>query len=435
MKVLLSSIGTRGDMEPFLAVGQMLMARGHEVVCTMPEQFGPLVEETGLRFRSLGPEFMDMLDSDDGRKAMGGGGESILGKFLPMLRLARRGPIVNRKMIERQRVIFEEEKPERVVCNGKSTYPFIWEIEGRHLDIQRPKPTVLLPIPYMHYVKGHAHLVFNRNLGSFLNILTFRLTNFGLVKSVMISIKSLHLKNKIKRSEVKESILNGDSIYTISPTLFPRPNYWPENLQVLGHYERSIQSEWSPTKALEDFLSTSEKIVFITFGSMTNPAPEAITKLLMDVCVKKGIKAIFNIAAGGLVEPKKYDRSQFHFIDRVPYAWIFPKIYAVVHHGGSGTTHTALKYGCASMIIPHIIDQFAWNDIVARQGVGPKGPSMGKIQNNLKSSSTLLKKLLSDLVANPSYKDNALKIGRTITHENFEDLLIERILYKAHLAQ
>ncbi|MFK8057357.1 MAG: glycosyltransferase [Saprospiraceae bacterium] len=424
MKVLLSSIGTRGDIEPFLAVGQMIKAQGHDVVCTMPEQFGPLVAEAGLQFRSLGPEFIDMLDSEDGRRAMGGGGGSPLKKFASMVRLARLGPIVNREMIARQCIIFEEEKPDRVVCNGKSTYPFIWQIEGQHLHIERPAPTVLIPIPYMHYVEGHAHLVFNRNLGSVLNKLSFKLTDLGLIQSIMISIKNLSLAHPIKRREVKKAAFSANTIYTISPTLFPRPTYWPLNLQVLGYHERTIQSDWKPSAELEEFLDSEEKIIFITFGSMTNPAPKKVTELLLTACKRAGVKAVFNTAAGGLAEPETYDKSNFYFLERVPYGWIFPKVYAVVHHGGSGTTHTALKYGCASMIIPHIIDQFAWNKIVASKGAGPKGPSIAKLQ---RKKNTQIESLLKDLVSNASYKVNAKRLSQIINSEDHEAALLQRL--------
>lgn len=414
-------------MEPFLAVGQLLKLRGHDVVCTMPEQFGTLVEETGLRFKSIGPEFVNMLDSEDGKKAMGGGGGSSLQKLFAMVRLARLGPIVNRKMIERQRSVFEEEKPDRIVCNGKSTYPFIYQIEGRHLGVQRPAPIVLLPIPYMHYVKGHAHLVFNRNLGSILNKLTFKLTNFGLIQSVMSSIQALNLACRIKRREVKDALFQAKTIYTISPTLFPRPSEWPSHLQVLGYHERTADTNWTPLKELEDFLSKSEKTVFITFGSMTNPAPEAVTRLFMTACEQHGIQAIFNTAAGGLAEPKHYDKNQFHFLEKVPYAWIFPKVYAVIHHGGSGTTHTALKYGCASMVIPHIIDQFAWNDIISSKGAGPKGPSMKAIQRKMPKIKSEISELILALLSNSKYKEKSLELSTQIKLENYKESLLEAI--------
>ena len=74
MKILLTSIGTRGDMEPFLAIADMLKAAGHKTVCLFPEQFRPLAEDGGHRFESLGPEFMDLLESPLGKIVMGGSG-------------------------------------------------------------------------------------------------------------------------------------------------------------------------------------------------------------------------------------------------------------------------------------------------------------------------------------------------------------------------
>lgn len=97
---------------------------------------------------------------------------------------------------------------------------------------------------------------------------------------------------------------------------------------------------------------------------MINNDPTEKTKIILNILQRNGIPAIINTASGGLVEPENYDKEQFYFVNRIPYDWVFPKLYAVIHHGGSGTTHTAIKYGCASLIIPHIIDQYVWNKIV-----------------------------------------------------------------------
>lgn len=71
MKFLIISIGTRGDMEPFLAIAQMLKEKGHEVVCAFPAQFEKLAQDTGVGFASLGPEFMDMINSPECKAVMG----------------------------------------------------------------------------------------------------------------------------------------------------------------------------------------------------------------------------------------------------------------------------------------------------------------------------------------------------------------------------
>ncbi len=79
------------------------------------------------------------------------------------------------------------------------------------------------------------------------------------------------------------------------------------------------------------------------------------------------------MSAGELVELNKYDTKQFHFVSGIPYDWILPKVYGVIHHGGSGTTHMVLRNGCVSLIIPHIIDHYIRDARVAELGTGPRG--------------------------------------------------------------
>lgn len=71
------SVGTRGDMEPFLAIGEILKEKAHQVICAFPEQYRNIAEESNLEFASLGTKFIDLLDSDYGKAAMGGSGSEI----------------------------------------------------------------------------------------------------------------------------------------------------------------------------------------------------------------------------------------------------------------------------------------------------------------------------------------------------------------------
>jgi UDP:flavonoid glycosyltransferase YjiC (YdhE family) len=107
---------------------------------------------------------------------------------------------------------------------------------------------------------------------------------------------------------------------------------------------------------------------------------------------------------------------------QVPYDLIFPKIYGVIHHGGSGTTHMALKYGCASMIIPHIIDQFAWNSLLADLGVGPLGVKINKI-----TTKSLEPKII-ELMNNKKFKERAEEIKTQMAQENFKYKLLNEII-------
>ena len=155
---------------------------------------------------------------------------------------------------------------------------------------------------------------------------------------------------------------------------------------------------------------------------MTNPEPEEKTKIFLDILERNNIPAIINTASGGLVKPDKYNIELFHFVSRIPYDWILPKIYGVIHHGGSGTTHTALKYGCVTMIIPHIIDQFVWNKIIYSKGVGPKGIKIGRI-----TKKKLEPKIL-ELVNNRSFKKKAEQVASQMAKEDFREELYNSIV-------
>jgi sterol 3beta-glucosyltransferase len=415
MKIILMSIGTRGDMEPFLAIGEILQGKGHQVICAFPEQFRNLAENSHLHFASLGTKFIEMLDSDIGKVAMGGGG-SGLKKFVANVKLARNQTEVNKELVNRQLELIEEEKPDRIVYNGKVTYPIIWSLDHRE------RTSLVSPLPYMHYVRDHTHVAFNSNYGPFLNKLTYSLADFGLVTMVMITKKWLGIKRKITRTQVKDALRSIKVIYTISPSLFLRPDYWGKNLKVLGFHQRSETTNWHPDSALRGFLEKQHRTLFITFGSMINPEPEEKTKIIIEILERNQIPAIMNTASGGLVKPDGFDSEWIHFVSQIPYDWIFPRIYGVIHHGGSGTTHLALKYSCATMIIPHIIDQFVWNDIVYEKGVGPKGVSIGKI-----TTKNLEPKIL-ELMNNSSFKRKAEQIASQMRKEDFREEIHKAII-------
>jgi UDP:flavonoid glycosyltransferase YjiC (YdhE family) len=346
---------------------------------------------------------------------MGAGGSGWI-KFMATLRLAVNQGEANKELAFKQYEIINRENPDKIVYNGKAVYPVLW-------GLKNPGKTIFLsPIPYMHYVEGHTHIAFNSNFGTFLNKLTFSLAYFGMVTTTLMAKKWLKLNDKVSRKQIRHFLRFNKSVYTISPALFPRPSHWHENLQVLGYHERDKTVNWQPDKALEEFLARHPKILLVTFGSMLNTSPEEKTKIILEVLGHNKIPAIINTASGGLVMPENYDPEMVHFVNRIPYDWIFPKMYAVVHHGGSGTTHMGLKHGCVTLIIPHIIDQFAWNNIVKELGAGPNGDKVGQLKAGI-----LAPKIL-DLWNNENYKTRAEAIAAQMYKEDFQEEIYHFII-------
>lgn len=414
MRILLMSIGTRGDCEPFLGVGEMLRERGHEVVCAFPEQYRLLAEDSGFSFCSLGSEFIAMLDSDIGRKALGSG-KGGWEKLSATLKFGKISLPIQTKMIDLQHEIVQQQSPDCIILHPKATYPIPWSLKtGGNI-------TMLSTVPCMyHEVKGRSNVGINKNLG-ILNPLTYKLVNAANVQAVMIAVRRL-FKGQFSAGQIKSKLKNMKIFYTVSPSIFPQPDYWPENAIVAGFWERNKTTNWQPEPELVRFLEKHKKILFVTFGSMVNADPSGKTALFLEALGECGIPAIINISGGGFEKPDSYDKENIYFTASIPYDWAFQRMYAVIHHGGAGTTHSALKAGCASMAIPHAVDQPMWNDFIHASGAGPKGMRIEKLRKDN------LTEALLDLFNNSSYKENAERIAKSMNNEDFSDKLYNFII-------
>ena len=422
MKAILFSLGSRGDIEPFLALGEILRDKNWEIICVFPEQFREMVEKEGYSFYGFNKEFIEILILSKKANLITGGEGSLLKRIRTLSSLTKSVLNVNKEITNQQRDITNQEKPDYIFYNQKCIYPIIWGMKNQNRSI------LVNSFPCLfHKVKSHSiiGLKGGGDYGAFLNTLSYSIPN--LVRSVVIhrTTKRFHKEFKglkINPLKISNAILKKEkSFYTISPTLFPKPNDWHGKVNVVGYYERSKTKDWKPDNELLDFIQTHKKIVFISFGSISNPNPEEKTSIILNILKKHKIPAIINTSWGGLIKPNEHP-DHIHFVQNIPYDWIFPKVYAVVHHGGSGTTHTALKFGCASLVIPHFIDQFFWNKTVAKLGAGPKGISIKKLNEK-----DFEFKLL-DLLKNEGYKKKAKLIAVKMQNESDKNKLYEMII-------
>jgi sterol 3beta-glucosyltransferase len=406
MKALLISMGTRGDIEPFLAVGEILRERGWEVVCLFPEQFRDMTEGMGFRFHGFSAEFLKLIDGSDAKQLLGGEGGSF-SRLRNWSSLARKGMKLARESVDIQHRVQIDEAPDRVIYHPKCNTAIIW-------GMANPGRAIMLST-----IPGLAHAVDDlapmwKDFGRTLNRASFWLIN----RIKAIAIKRFTKKQAedlgisgLTSSKINRAMLETEkTIYTVSPSLFQRPEYWPETAQVVGYFERDKSVDWRPGEGLLSFLDEHEKIVFISFGSMTNTDPQRKTEAIVNVLRRHKLPAIINTSWGGLTEID-YAPDHVFFVNNIPYDWLYPKIYAVVHHGGSGSTHMALKYGCPSLVIPHALDQPFWARIVRDRGVGPKEIPIGRL------SEADFEEQLLDLYSNQDYKRCAVLIAEKMATE------------------
>jgi len=416
MKVLLFAIGTRGDIEPFLAIAQLLRERDCDVVCVFPEQFKEMTLEMDVTFRGFSKDFLELLESKEAKMFMGGQG-SFFRRIGFLIKLARNGKKLSNDIISLQHQIQEEEQPDRILYHPKCNYSLLW-------GMANPGKSMLVsPVPGVAHPIRHTSIL--GNYGRVLNVFSVKLGN--VVKAIMLKRYSNRYRDHYQGQKpgvsaiMKVMLRKENTLYAISNSLFPKPDYWPSNAHMVGYHERDKTINWHPDQELLNFLAKHEKIVFISFGSMTNSDPAEKTRIITEVLKNNRVPAIINISWGGLEQINPCP-DHIHFVNNIPYDWIFSRVYAVVHHGGSGTTHTALKYACPSLIIPHIIDQFFWRRIIIDLELGPDSASIKKL-NEINFEQSLLA-----LLNNESYQVNARTISEKMKKESNKERLYELIV-------
>lgn len=411
MKYLFASIGTRGDIEPFIALAQLLQENGHQVKLACPEQYLYLLDNLSISSFGLDKRFIQLIQ-EEGKQIMGGK-VGFLKRISLLISLYKKSLRINRNLMQQQATLVKEFEPDIFVFSSKALYGLI-----HHAQFPG-KAIWLSPIPCMVYpVQEYPNIGFRVNFGSFFNKKSYQLANAGIVKNISQSVKKLNWVSEPSSRQLKESIKTVPLIYSISPELYARREDWPQQVQVLGYLERDKKQHFEPSDKLKVFLQKYPKVLFLTFGSMENPEPLENTLLFLKVLKDLNIPTIVNCANGGLQEVSEAGEL-FYFVKGIPYDWILPQVYAAIHHGGAGTTHLALKYSCPSMIIPHIADQYHWNQIIHKKQLGPKGVALKK------ANYKMLKVKISDLWNNETYLRTSQKMSDKMRSEDVTALYLD----------
>ncbi|UZD23616.1 glycosyltransferase [Algoriphagus halophytocola] len=421
MKIVFSALGTRGDIEPFLSQAEIFSEAGHEIVCLFPEQFREKVSQLGYKFLGFDRRFLELIDSQSGKNIMGGGG-SAWNQFKNYIQLAKSSMSLQQILIDQQRDVLLEEKPDRVIFHAKCLYYFV-------AAMARPDQfTFLTPLPCLtHPTEEFPHIGLGKwkPFGKKLNLFSYRLVN-GARRLTMKKFLKKHYSdfpdlkiNSTSLRKFEEEKL--ETVYTISPTLFPKPGYWPKSAHIVGYFFRNQMKSFLPDPNLEKWLKKYSKAILITFGSMGNPKPKEHSATIIHLLQKHKIPAIVNLSWGGLEKIEGTDESIF-YVDQIPYEWILPKLYGIIHHGGSGTTHHGAAHGCVQMIMPHIIDQYFWNRIIVKRGLGPLGPSIHDLDE------VDFERALLDFWQNPTYKSTAKTISDQLKQEAPRNFVLDLVL-------
>jgi UDP:flavonoid glycosyltransferase YjiC (YdhE family) len=162
--------------------------------------------------------------------------------------------------------------------------------------------------------------------------------------------------------ERRVPVLNGFSAHIV-----PRPPDWGEHICITGYWYPE-EEDWHPPDDLRRFIESGPPPVFIGFGSMPIRDPARTTAIVLDAHLQSGQRAVLHTGWAGIGRQEL--PNNVYKIEYAPYAWLFPRMAAVVHHGGAGTTAFGVRAGVPAIIVPFLFDQFYWGKRLAALGVG-----------------------------------------------------------------
>jgi UDP:flavonoid glycosyltransferase YjiC (YdhE family) len=204
----------------------------------------------------------------------------------------------------------------------------------------------------------------------------------------------------------------------VSPQVVARPPDWGPHVHVTGYWFPRAP-DWLPPEGLLRFLDTGPPPVFVGFGSMSLRDPARTLDIVLEALARSGQRGVVHAGWGRL--GRRDLPSDVYTIDYAPYDWLFPRMGAVVHHGGSGTTAFALRAGVPSLVVPFVFDQFYWGRRVHELGAGPPPIPYKKL------NASDLAEAIRWATGDPLIGEHAARIGLAIRREDGLQRAVERI--------
>jgi sterol 3beta-glucosyltransferase len=403
MRVVLLAVGSRGDVQPYISLGLGLKVAGHRVRIVTHEEFRHFITGHGLDYGYIPGNIHELIGSETGQAWLKSG-DSVVA-------FMHRYP----KLIHSFLDTFLDDAWN--ACQDAECIMYsIFGSAGYHIAEALGIPCICTPLQPITRTHAFPFMGGFRtgNIRS-LNYVTYlmseqlfwqpvrKMTNVWRVRTLKIPPLSFWGPFDAVYEHKQPHL------YGISPSVLPKPDDWPDNHHITGYWFLDGSKSWQPSPDLQKFLASGPDPIYIGFGSMVARDPEE----MIDVVVKAlQMTEKRGIVAAGWSTLAFSQRDDIYVTDSVPHDWLFPKVAAVIHHGGAGTTAAGLRAGIPSVILPFFADQPFWGKRVAELGVGPR-PIM---QKNL--TARHLADAIMQATTNKHMITRAAELGRQIRSEN-----------------
>ncbi|KAL1387049.1 hypothetical protein HDK64DRAFT_309589 [Phyllosticta capitalensis] len=441
MNVVIHVVGSRGDVQPFVALGKVLKdIYHHRVRLATHPVFKGFVEENGLEFFSIGgdpaelmafmvknpglmPGMETLKNGDVGKRRKGiaeiidgcwrscievgdGFGPDAVDATEAWVNSGGNDPGVSTgtgKPFVADAIIANPPSFAHVHCAEKLGIPL-------HMMFTMPwSPTQAFPHPLANIQRSNAETgVANYMSYNLVDILTWQglgdiINKFRTRTLNLEYLSTFSAMGLLARLRVPYT-------YCWSPALIPKPKDWGHHISVAGFFFLSLASNYTPDPDLAAFLDAGPPPVYIGFGSIVVDDPNAMTTMIFEAIKKLGIRALVSKGWGGLGADELGIPEGVFMLGNVPHDWLFKRVSCVVHHGGAGTTAAGIACGKPTVVVPFFGDQPFWGAMVAKAGAGPlpvpyKHLTADKLAESIQEA------------LKPSSKDRAEELAAKISRE------------------
>ncbi|MGA2110579.1 MAG: glycosyltransferase [Anaerolineales bacterium] len=413
MRVGIITIGSWGDIQPYIALGKGFQRAGYEVRLFTHGAYGSAVRREGLDFLDLGVDPQTVME--------GVMRETRLGERPNRIPFARQITFMREALREAQPLLKEgaercwqaAQDIDALFFNPIGIYVAVPFAQRRKIPsfaayVQPISPTrefasVLFP-PAPGWLSP-VRPVYNRLSASCVEWFRWPIYRGSIGKAVQ-AVLGTPLRSPIAPMRRERSPI----FYGFSAHFLPRPSDWPDFCHVTGYWFLDTPGDWEPPADLRAFLQAGPPPVYVGFGSMRSSDPLKLTAAVIQALERCGQRGILLSGWGAIAQMPLPDTVLT--IDAVPHDWLFPRVAAVVHHGGSGTTAAGLRAGVPSLIVPFIGDQSFWGWEVHERGLGPRPLD----PNTLEAEG--LAQAIGSMITDQDMRQRAARVGEQIRSED-----------------
>ncbi|RAY11265.1 glycosyltransferase [Actinomadura craniellae] len=359
-RVVIYAVGSRGDIQPGVALGRELTKRGDKVRVVAVSRYEDLVASAGLELSAISADPTQIAESDELQEWLAGGRNPV--KFVRNFKKIL-GPLAERMLAETYAACTDAD------LLITPTMGFLGEHLGARLGIpwalvhfQPSQPTRAFPHPLIPQA-GLLGKPGNRLSYELMELMAWQLLRpfINPWRRSALDLPKLPPRGPAPRARRDRRPV----LCAFSPTVVPRPADWPSYVHMHGYWFLDAAPGWTPPAELESFLAAGPPPVYVGFGSMVPKDPAATGEMIVAALRAAGARGVVHGVDPGLAG------DDLMVVDDVPHTWLFPKMAAVVHHGGAGTTAAGLRAGVPSLVCHFFGDQPYWGERVAALDAGP----------------------------------------------------------------